>query len=96
MCAQFMREIKNTTKICYHIEIALMKGSRYIINNFVMNHIHRQWLEEDFIQYFCDWKTFVNQRKDIKVTKAQAARMMLSHETVTGLQITGYYTSYTA
>ena len=39
------------------------------------------------MKYFAEWEKSVDERKDL--TKAERAKMLLSRETITGLQITG-------
>ena len=41
-----------------------------------------QWLQTEFLQYLEEWKTAVQNRKD--VTAAEKKSMLLSDETLTG------------
>ena len=42
-----------------------------------------QWLEGECLEYFSSWKAYA------PVSKAQKSRMMLSHETMNGIFMTG-------
>lgn len=46
-----------------------------------------QWLEEDFLGYLSEWEESVKQRQGF--TDAEKNMMLLSHETLEGLHITG-------
>ena len=45
-----------------------------------------QWLEEKFLGYLAEWERSVNERKGF--TDAEKVSMLLSRETIEGLQIT--------
>ena len=47
----------------------------------------RQWLEDDFLKYLTDWEKYVDSHTELSADAKN--RMMLSRETLEGLQITG-------
>ena len=50
-----------------------------------------QWLENDFLQYLNNWEDSVNRCSDL--SKGEKQKLLLSTETLEGLQITGMYKS---
>ena len=60
-----------------------------------LSFIFLWWLKEEFLDYFVEWETSVNERMDGKFTKAEKAKMMLSRETTSGLKVTGNICSQT-
>ena len=46
-----------------------------------------QWMENGFLQHFTDWRTSVEARPGV-FTKGERNKMMLSHQTLKGLEIT--------
>lgn len=53
-----------------------------------VNVILFQWLEEEFLGYLDEWERSVNEIKSL--SPLQKKMMLLPHETLTGLRITGW------
>ena len=56
----------------------------------VREHVaHMQWLQNVFLAFLQEWENEVSQT--IQYSTGQRAKMLLSHETMSGLQITGVH-----
>lgn len=67
----------------------MLKSDFAILLTNTSNSYLMQWLEEDFVDYLKEWEDSVHSRQD--VTDTEKTKMMLSWETIEGLQITGWW-----